>query len=57
VALYHRDGNFEVVAARPDGLDRPWARRYAPDEAQPARGSAVRPEPDATPPSEAAAEE
>jgi competence protein ComEC len=57
VALFRRDGNFEVVAARPDGLDRPWARRYGPGEMRPARGSAVRPEPDATPPSEADAVE
>jgi competence protein ComEC len=57
VALFHRDGNFEVVAARPDGLDRPWARRYGERETRPVPGSAVRPEPDATPPSEANAVE
>jgi competence protein ComEC len=26
MALTHRNGNFEAVAARPEGLDRPWAR-------------------------------
>ena len=27
MALTYRGGKFEMVAARPDGLDRPWARR------------------------------
>ncbi len=49
VALFRRDGNFEVVATRPSGLDRPWARRYAPGEMRPTSGSAARPAPDATP--------
>jgi competence protein ComEC len=57
VALVHRDGNFEVVAARPGGLDRPWARRYAPGEARPALNTAKPPESDATPPPEGDAEE
>ena len=26
VALIHRDGVFEAIAARPEGFDRPWAR-------------------------------
>jgi competence protein ComEC len=49
LALFHRDGNFDVVASRPSGLDRPWARRYAPGEMRPIPGSAARPAPDATP--------
>jgi competence protein ComEC len=27
LALFHRDRNFDVVATRPSGLDRPWALR------------------------------
>jgi competence protein ComEC len=57
VALFHRDGRFEVVASRPGGLDRPWARRYAAGETRPALNSARPPELDATPPTDADAEE
>jgi hypothetical protein len=57
LALFRRERNFEVVATRPSGLDRPWARRYAPGGTRPAIGSAVRPAPDATPPSDADAQE
>jgi competence protein ComEC len=57
VALVHRDGNFEVTESRPGGLDRPWARHYAPGEARPAPGSVPRPEPDATPPPDSDVEE
>jgi competence protein ComEC len=50
LALYRRDGKFEVVATRPSGLDRPWARRY---EAGEKRSMALSPparlEPDAMP--------
>jgi hypothetical protein len=50
LALYRRDGKFEVVATRPSGLDRPWARHYEAGEPRPAAPSpAARPEPDATP--------
>jgi competence protein ComEC len=52
LALFHRDGNFDVVATRPRELDRPWARRY-PGEARPTLGSVARPAPDATPPPDA----
>jgi len=56
LALYRRDGNFEVVATRPATLDRPWTRHVAPREARPAQ--TARPaEVDATPPREADAEE
>jgi competence protein ComEC len=57
VALVHRNGNFEMTAARPGGLDRPWARRYAPGETRPALSPARPPELDATPPLDAEAEE
>jgi competence protein ComEC len=57
VALYRRDGNFEVMAARPDTLDRPWARRYTAQEARPAPSSTRPPELDATPPPDTDAEE
>jgi hypothetical protein len=46
-----------VVATRPSGLDRPWARRYAAGQTPPVAGSAVRPPQDATPPRDADAEE
>jgi len=52
LALFRRERHFDVVATRPSGLDRPWARRYAP-ETRPALGSAARPAPDATPDADA----
>jgi competence protein ComEC len=57
MALYRRDGNFEVTAARPSTLDRPWARRYPARDAPPAPSSTKPPELDATPPPDADAEE
>ena len=53
MALTHRNGSFEAVSARPEGLDRPWARRRevarsatAPGAATPLAPAAPR---DATP--------
>jgi competence protein ComEC len=57
VAFYRRDGNFEVMAARPHTLDRPWARRYTAQDARPTPSSTRRPDLDATPPPDADAEE
>jgi len=57
VALFRRDGNFEVIAARPRGFDRPWARHDAPGDAPTPAGRARAPELDATPPPDADAEE
>jgi competence protein ComEC len=57
LALFRREWNFDVVAARPSELGRPWARRYAPGETRPALGSAARPAPDATPPPDADVQE
>jgi competence protein ComEC len=56
LALYRRDGIFEVEATRPATLDRPWARHMAPREARPAP-NARPPEIDATPPADVDAEE
>jgi hypothetical protein len=56
LALYRRDGNFEVVATRPAALDRPWVRHVVPGDARPAQ-SARPVEVDATPPVDADAEE
>jgi competence protein ComEC len=56
LALYRREGKFEVVATRPSGLDRPWARRDAAGETRLAAHATSRREPDATP-AEADAEE
>jgi competence protein ComEC len=56
LALFRRDGIFEVTATRPATLDRPWARNVAPSEAKPVQNA--RPaEVDATPPADADAEE
>jgi competence protein ComEC len=50
LALYRRDGKFEVVETRPSGLDRPWARHREAGEARPTTVSPpARPEPEATP--------
>jgi competence protein ComEC len=57
VALYRRDGRFEVVATRPGGVDRPWARSYRQGETRPAAGLARPAEVDATPPVDAEVEE
>jgi competence protein ComEC len=56
LAIYRRDGTFEVVATKPPTLDRPWARHVTPGDARSAQ--TVRPaEVDATPPADAEAEE
>jgi competence protein ComEC len=56
LALYRRDGTFEMVPTRPATLDRPWVRHVTPREARPVQNA--RPaEVDATPPVEADAEE
>jgi competence protein ComEC len=52
MALTYRNGNFEAASARPEGLDRPWARRRdaARNTAQSVAASGVLPAPrDATP--------
>src|SRR5262249_32941876 len=49
LALYRRDGRFEVVATRPSGLDRPWARHHEAGAVRPAPGPAAPLGPDATP--------
>jgi len=50
ITLYRHDGKFEVVATRPIGLDRPWARHREAAESRPATlNSTARPEPDTTP--------
>jgi competence protein ComEC len=50
LALYRHDGKFEVVATRPIGLDRPWARHREAAESRPATlNSTARPGPDTTP--------
>jgi competence protein ComEC len=57
-AFTYRNGNFDIMAARPEGLDRPWARRReaAPNSATPGAASLRAPQSappaprDATPP-------
>jgi competence protein ComEC len=53
MALTYRNGHFEAAAARPEGLDRPWARRREAtrNAAQSVAASGVPPvSRDATPP-------
>jgi competence protein ComEC len=51
IMLKRNGGGFEIIAARPAGLDRPWARRAASAETS---AAVVRPQPrDATPRPEA----
>jgi competence protein ComEC len=50
IALRHAGGKWEITAARPPGLDRPWARRRQTAEEVPASAAPQRREPrDATP--------
>jgi competence protein ComEC len=50
IALRHVGGKWEISAARPPGLDRPWARRRPSAEEAPASAAPQRREPrDATP--------
>jgi hypothetical protein len=56
LALYRRDGAFEIVGTRPATLDRPWARHVPSRDLRPTQNP--RPaEVDATPPADADAEE
>jgi competence protein ComEC len=50
MALRHLSGKWDITAARPPGLDRPWARGRHPAEEVPASAAPPRREPrDATP--------
>ena len=50
IALRHVDGKWEISAARPPGLDRPWARgRHTAEEALPSAVPQRREPRDATP--------
>jgi competence protein ComEC len=50
ITLRHVAGKWEITAARPPGMDRPWARRRPSAEEAPASAAPPRREPrDATP--------